>query len=383
MTASVSVATAAPVSAYAAARPDEDLPAVASSRERGGRGGAVPVSPAAPTMPSSSRRMGTPRRRPACRRADQVFRQYRDEQVQQGERDSAGGVAEHRAGAHGLDQLDLSAWRSCCLLLGKAEERLPRASRREAKSSRNSTRSPWASSPTAPASIPWTRSPWPPWYSTSPPARSNRHGQPLGAWAADVHAAAPSCSSSAIDPWRIRRPRWMHDHVVHGLGRLGEHVARSSTVPPAAPLAQKRAQPADPLRVEAVEGLVQHEDLGSPRSAAASPALANCRGVLPDPAAAAACSSSTSRAPRRRAAAAACEGRRRAQVAARRTARWAPDHSMCTPSVRAFGGTESTARRRSARFRRSAGSRPTMADRAVSCRRRWVPRNPVTRRAGR
>ncbi len=56
----------------------------------------------------------------------------------------------------------------------------------------------------------------------------------------------------------------MDDHdLVDGLGDLGEHVARHEDRPTVCgERAQEVAEPADSLRVEAVGGLVEDENLG-------------------------------------------------------------------------------------------------------------------------
>ena len=82
----------------------------------------------------------------------------------------------------------------------------------------------------------------------------------------------PSLVSSSIEPWVMNCPRPMTmissaltaislmrcEDYEHGAALVGER-------------AEELADPADAFGVEAVDGLVEEQDLGSPRSAAAMP----------------------------------------------------------------------------------------------------------------
>ena len=127
--------------------------------------------------------------------------------------------------------------------------------------------------------------------------------------------------------------------------------ARGSTTAPSAarcPLAQQGAQPADALRVEPVQRLVQHQDLRVAEQRRRQPEpLAHARRVCPDPAAGGLARARRSRAPRRR---------------ARAAARPAPRASA---DDRAPSGRDG---RRTARCRHRASARPGATDVDRRCR---------------
>ena len=281
--------------------------AVASRRERRRGGRPVAVLARGADQPEQQDHHGqTGDRLPLVGRRVQVARELgHDHGVDERQRHAGQRVAEQRARRHSLDQLasDQRGHAATSPVFGQAEEHvLERAGARHQLVQHNALA---VCELTHPGGVqPLDQEPTDAALQRGPPAgAAHSQREPLARGGADEHAAV-AAALELRDRALAHQPAPVdHDDVIDGLCDLAQHVTRHQHGPAARrALTQQDAQPADALRVQPVQRLVQHQDLRIAEQRRRQPEpLAHPGRIAPDPTVRGLARARRSRAPCRRA----------------------------------------------------------------------------------